>query len=477
MQKILYTIVVFALIISCAKDSNIIDSPTLDVLDEKYDNSNLGNYKGVFTTSNSAQRGVINVDILEDIAVATMTMEDGTVHEFVADTEGIVAGQETFLDFSGPMGQFQFYVSGDGSSVELDEVTFDGQLGYFLTKKNTAKAPVTPVPGKYSCTNCDAGQAIAAAGGHSVFTSNSVERTFNFVFSAGQIETQITYGDGTSDPVFIDGNGIMPQDASDSFDGGTETMGGTGFNSISGSSWVFAEVQWTGMHNFSIGGNDRSVVQGTWTFDVGGTTMTGMFYGQTSNPVSSKDDLLPGDIVLVRAYSDNSTDGISDVISFASTVDIPDGITIFWTDNAWLGTALRSGEGTESMMTSGMTKGSIQTMSSGLTIAAGGDQVHIYVEDGSSAPRFISSFTWAAGDADYQLMGADDSNETQLPSGLVNSVTGFFLGTQDNHAVSSMTLSSSKSNFLNHLSNPDNYTSNSSGLSSTAGLTTLTITD
>ena len=112
-------------------------------------------------------------------------------------------------------------------------------------------------------------------------------------------------------------------------------------------------------------------------------------FGQTT--------LSPGDIVIIEMQGD-----APDEFRFVPLVDLEAGTTIRFTDNGWLGTALRSGEGTVlyTAPTGGVTKGTnikysvggsttdFATDGNDLNIASSGDQILAYQGE-TASPTFI----------------------------------------------------------------------------------------
>lgn len=129
-----------------------------------------------------------------------------------------------------------------------------------------------------------------------------------------------------------------------------------------------------------------------------------------------------------------------DEFRFVPLVDLEAGTTIRFTDNGWLGTALRSGEGTVlyTAPTGGVTKGTnikysvggttdFATDGNDLNIASGGDQILAYQGE-TASPTFIFA---ASGSSTIWHTDTDDSNQTDLPSGLTNGVNAITIGSSD----------------------------------------------
>ena len=153
----------------------------------------------------------------------------------------------------------------------------------------------------------------------------------------------------------------------------------------------------------------------------------GLLFSQTT--------LSPGDIVIIEMQGDG-TDGFR----FVPLVDLEAGTTIRFTDNGWLGTALRSGEGTVlyTAPTGGVSMGTnirynvggttdFTLDGSDLNIASSGDQILAYQGE-TASPTFIFA---ASGSSTVWHTGTNDSNQTDLPSGLTDGINAITLGAGD----------------------------------------------
>lgn len=273
MKKLLFVLSCACLIFACSKTDQDLTTPTVDALSEEFDNSNFGNYKGVFTTLDSETRATVDVSITPDGAAATLTTEAGLVHELYSLTE-IIQGEATNVVFEGNEGSFNFEVDGDGENVAITEVVYLDKPSDILMKKNTAKAPANPITGTYNCTNCESGQDADA---HTHFTDNAITETFSFVFSgttgSGTIATQITYdgtvhSTGSGNEGALNVNGVTGSTIVEDNDASDNIV------SIGGTSTVIANVDWEGVHDFD---GISSFIYGVWDFETGGYIMTGAF--------------------------------------------------------------------------------------------------------------------------------------------------------------------------------------------------------
>jgi len=273
MKQLILALAILCSFTTCKKTDDLAFQ-SLDPLSPEFDNTNYGNYNGVFTTSNSKIRGIIDIIILENRASAQLKTDNGVIHNFIANNNHGL-GENTQLYFIGTSGNFTFKVGATGSKIELNNIVLNNEPGHFLVKKNTAKAPSNPVTGTYNCTNCNTGQA---ADSHPFFTTNAVTQTFNFLFSgstgSGSIATQIMY-DGTEYSTGSGSEGSVNGNVSGSsvvLDNNTSDK----IVSIGGTSSVIANVDWEGTHNFN---SQLSTISGFWDFTSSGYTMEGTFQG------------------------------------------------------------------------------------------------------------------------------------------------------------------------------------------------------
>lgn len=181
-------------------------------------------------------------------------------------------------------------------------------------------------------------------------------------------------------------------------------------------------------------------------------------------------DLLPGDIAIIGFQCD-------DLDQFAMIVltDIPAGTVIYFTDKGWTGSAFITGEtgvlawtvpaggvttGTIITVNADAAAGTAWTPSIGSIITTGavqfstsGDQLIVF-QGTVDAPTFIyaiSSTTWLT-------TGTPTSNQTYLPTGLVDGTTALDWATNnDNGYYNITTLSGSKSEILASVGNESNW--------------------
>jgi hypothetical protein len=173
--------------------------------------------------------------------------------------------------------------------------------------------------------------------------------------------------------------------------------------------------------------------------------------------------LLPGDIAIV-SYN---ADGVEE-FSFVTTVDIPGGEVLKFTDNGWLNTgSFRGGEGTITWTAppTGVPCGTIVRfngnvadagLSSGsMALAGSGDQILVY-QGSSAAPSFVYALN-NEGSKVWQA-NATNSNTSSLPTGLLDGFSAVALQEVDNIAYDGTLTSGSRALVLGAISDFNNWT-------------------
>ncbi|RZJ44657.1 MAG: hypothetical protein EON86_02910, partial [Brevundimonas sp.] len=181
--------------------------------------------------------------------------------------------------------------------------------------------------------------------------------------------------------------------------------------------------------------------------------------------------LAAGDIAIISMNADTNK-----TFSFVSLVDIAPGEVIKFTDNSWLGSAFRTGEGTITWTApaGGVPRGTVITIDTTNTVSTvnvgtvtdngdvnfstSGDQIIAY-QDGSGSPNFLYAVNnegagvWQTGAA------ANNTNASALPTGLVAGETAVALNETDNAAYSGG-VSGTRAELLALIGNTANWTLN-----------------
>jgi VCBS repeat-containing protein len=191
-------------------------------------------------------------------------------------------------------------------------------------------------------------------------------------------------------------------------------------------------------------------------------------YQEVAGESSATSTLTSGDIVVISIQTDSP-----DEFRFVPLVDLEAGTTISFTDNGWSTDAFRANEGNilYTVPSGGVTKGTniiynqsgtdnFTNNTSNISLSAGGDQILVYQGEADN-PTFIfaastHSTVWGS--------GSDDSNQTDLPSGLTDGVNAITLGAGDgpetefDNIYYSGIISGTKEELLSAVANVDNWT-------------------
>jgi len=264
MKRIAITLtMLFALILvsSCSNETYelIESSQDLKQATTAQDNTNIGTYKGVFTTLDSEFRGVVEIDIIdfskstlvESFHRATIELQTGET-VFAISKDRIIAGQlENIISFSSKEISFNFSVNENGTNPLISEVVYNNTDADVLIKKHTTKNPVTALSGTYFCNGC---------GGSDL-------RTFNVIISNDGIGNQ-TYttqmefygtsyaGIGIQDNCLDDGNLTF-----------CDAESGDGVSNV-GFSLANGDIVWKAEMSYSTS-VDCSEITGIWNYRKG----------------------------------------------------------------------------------------------------------------------------------------------------------------------------------------------------------------
>ena len=321
MKKIMLLCLSVLAFLSCQKDVGI-ENNTLQNLnfDTQSIDSNIGVYKGVFTTLDSEKRATVNI-IMTDVttfatiygnkATAQLTFEDGTIVTATA-TKSIEIG-ETIVDlgFASTELSFLFSVESDGSNPTITNVVYNNRPSDILIAKHTTRDPVVPILGTFVCTVCNSHPNV----------NNTNEQTFNInITNPGAPTSEIQTQAIVSGVIF---SGIGEQNmVVDNGDGTSTAQISGGFTSATGTG-----VNWTGTHTFSnIGGvvENCSVASGTWSWiTINFGTLTGTFESNNNACASAPIELLNLNFTgsLGNGFAPNPSDGKFDSNSIIANVN------------------------------------------------------------------------------------------------------------------------------------------------------------
>ena len=268
MKKLLSACVCLLILVSCQREVSL-DNSTSQILnlDTASIASNIGIYKGVFTTLDSKERATVEITITDatrfaatygNRATAVLKFEKGNTVTATA-VRAIELGESIQdLVFESPELSFVFSVENDGNSPTISNVSYNNTPSDILIVKHSTRNPVNPVLGTFICTGCNGNTTV----------TNAVSQTFNMTITAGDVATQAVV-DGSS----YQGEGLEATSA--------DNGDGTSSAAVSGSVTTPAStVDFAGTHTFSTTGDDCSEVTGNWTWNTNG--VTGTFESDTS---------------------------------------------------------------------------------------------------------------------------------------------------------------------------------------------------
>ncbi len=249
------------------------------------DATNIGEYKGVFTTLDSKYRAVVSINIPANgntfskaVPVATLTTHTGESFEAKAVSIPQAGNAINNLHFASAQWSFDFSVNQRGETPQVTNVIFKDLDADIIVAKHTQRAPVTPVTGTWECVECN---------GHPVVGQGATQ-TFNMMFTTADgtsnMTTQSTIGTTTTDGIGYQSDcsatGVLTTCTIESGDGSTTNVG---FLSNG------QPVTWEGVHIFNneptSSGNDCSQITGAWEWEsISYGTLSGTFESDTSCP-------------------------------------------------------------------------------------------------------------------------------------------------------------------------------------------------
>lgn len=270
-RLLLITLSAFALF-SCTTDTepiSLINPEALHKSQRNYllaSNSNVGIYKGVFTTQDSEYRGVAEIMLVSTdeifslshaLPTAKITLTDGTTYEAKASQVAQEGVAIVDMEFTSDQLSFTFSVAADGSNVQISNVHFQQLDGGLLAAKHTNLAPVLPITGTYVCTVCNGHPGLNGA----------QEQSWNILINenTGDITSQVAFGGS----ILLNGVGVQANCNSNGNFTDCDLNSGDGVTNV-GFTFNGQPITWTGTHNFNNqSGNPTgncSGVSGTWNF-------------------------------------------------------------------------------------------------------------------------------------------------------------------------------------------------------------------
>ena len=272
MRKILLGILSAFTLLSCSTENESIlneNSVELNQSQRNYlleSSSNIGIYKGVFTTNDSEFRGIAEIELISADEIfslssaqptASIILNNGMVYKAKSNRvaqEGVAISN---MEFTSENLSFNFSVDADGSNAVVENVRFKQTDAGILVAKHTNFAPVMPVTGTYVCTVCNGHPAL----------NGTEDQTWNIIINevTGDITSQVAFGGS----ILLNGIGIQENCTPNSNFTDCDINSGDGISNI-GFTFNGQPITWTGTHNFNNqSGNptgDCSGVSGTWDF-------------------------------------------------------------------------------------------------------------------------------------------------------------------------------------------------------------------
>ncbi len=267
MKKIFTLLFASSILFACSSDTEVSEINEVVVDQSVFDNSNLGIYKGVFTTLDGQNRATVFIELdgKSDPSVS-FGFPDGTKSALTSKEKARKGQEINSMNFSGEDFKFDFSVEKDGTKPLITNMTYKGSKGEAIVVKETSKSAVVAKTGTYTCiSGCNSHPDLNDGGTQ---TFNSIAETQGGMNNGAEFTLQVTLKSRTFP-------GTMTQ--SNCVDGGrgditTCNLSGT----IQGGS---GPASVTGQHQYD---NENPTVLGDCS-DLGGTWVyESTFFGQST---------------------------------------------------------------------------------------------------------------------------------------------------------------------------------------------------
>ena len=148
-----------AMLFSCSTDSETLEVAQDDAIsfeqqlkDGTLDNSNLGIYKGLFTTLDGQNRATILITLNGKSTPAAEFLFPDVSKAVVRSESNVAKGQIVdAISFNENGFKFNFTVNKDGSNPVISDITYMGEKGEAVVIKETSKGAVETKTGTYTC--------------------------------------------------------------------------------------------------------------------------------------------------------------------------------------------------------------------------------------------------------------------------------------------------------------------------------------
>ena len=306
MKKVLQLAVVcfLAVFMSCSEEETLVTDVDVAAQElatdlSEYEGTSLGLFKGVFTTDDSAERGVVAIEVISEIlAKAEITLVSGEVIDYTGIPSRTGSG-ELIVELAAYNSSFEFVVAEDGSNPSINRAVLnDVPSSISMVKQNTRGVAPTTMTGTYD---------------------GDFSGTFNFIFDFGgttgstmDITTQVVVGGGTIETIMGNSQAACVANGTNT---AADTCGIDGSLSGPGGS----AITWTGARGFLNTGGPCDALAGTWTGTSGaGSAISGTFISDDACDFGCLSPLSSGSSAPSAAIS-NTLPAVMDAISVADS--------------------------------------------------------------------------------------------------------------------------------------------------------------
>ncbi len=313
-------------LMSCSEEETL--NNDVDVAQEElaidlseYQDTSYGMYKGVFSTNDSQERGVVEIQIVnETTATAKIELVSGTILTYTGTPNRSLDGNLT-VQFDGNGSSFEFVVAEDGSNPLINRAVLNDKPSFISAIKENTRGALITNPGLYSGTNTS---GVAVSGTWNIVFDSQADADGNTMAFTSQI---IVSG--------LDIGSAMGNVQENCSDDGTFQM-----CDVSGTGDMMASIvaTWSGVHT-SIIAEDCSQFEGTWTATGAGGGGSGTFISDqqcappANDECSGAETLVCGDVITASTAAATTT---GEPTEFCVTGD-PNGSGIWYT---YVGTAI-----------------------------------------------------------------------------------------------------------------------------------------
>jgi hypothetical protein len=255
-KQSLLLLLTLIMVFSCKQDE-ILDQDngnedlTTDI--SQYDNSNLGLYKGTFTTLDASERGIVEVKVLNNVpSKATVTLVSGATYALksipLSSGRSVTNLEFTTVAENAVNLSFNFSVNEDGSNPSITNVILGSRASDIQILKERSNGPVALITGTWTCnTNCLPNMV-------------GTNQTFNMTGTGGTFTPQITLNAAVYTGSATQGTSTVQGDF--------ETATITGSAQVpQGPGNPDRDINFTATHRWRTASPNCSTVTGTWNYE------------------------------------------------------------------------------------------------------------------------------------------------------------------------------------------------------------------